>query len=145
MKKNMRNLMVLASVTLLGACALGGDYKRPPLNTPESFRGAPLASGQSLAEMAWWQIYQDPALNTLLRAALENNYDVRIALTRIDEFRAVAGIAGEAALLCQWKSELPAGPVLLLQKQRYTVAEKDGLRAPLCECARPFPAAPVDL
>ena len=98
MKQNMRNLVVLASATLLGACAVGGDYKRPPLSTPESFRGAPLVSGKSLADMAWWEIYQDPALNTLLRAALENNYDVRIALTRIDEFRAVAGIAGYGSI-----------------------------------------------
>ena len=98
MKQNMRTLVVLASATLLGACAVGGDYKRPPLNTPESFRGAPSASGKALAEMAWWEIYQDPALNTLLRAALENNYDVRIALTRIDEFRAVAGIVGYGSI-----------------------------------------------
>jgi multidrug efflux system outer membrane protein len=39
-------------------------------------------------------VYQDPVLDKLLRAALTNNYDVRIALARVEEFRAAAGIAG---------------------------------------------------
>lgn len=98
MKTSMRTLTVLATATLLGACAVGGEYKRPLLPTPESFRGAPAASGKALAEMAWWEIYQDPALDTLLRAALANNYDVRIALARIGEFRAAAGIAGYGSI-----------------------------------------------
>ncbi len=92
--KKMRTLISLTAATLLGACAMGTNYQRPPVQAPEAFRGAPALAGKPLAEMAWWEIYQDPALDKLLRAALTNNYDVRIALARVEEFRASAGIAG---------------------------------------------------
>lgn len=91
--KKMRTLISLALAALLGACAMGPDYKRPAVQTPD-FRGAPALAGKPLAEMAWWEIYQDPALDKLLRTALTNNFDVRIALARVEEFRAAAGVAG---------------------------------------------------
>lgn len=91
----MKNLlMAVAAAGLLGACAMGTDYRRPAVSAPEAFRGAPALAGKPLADMAWWEIYRDPALDALLRAALSGNYDVRIALARVEEFRAVAGIAG---------------------------------------------------
>jgi multidrug efflux system outer membrane protein len=90
----MQRLITLSMAALLGACAMGPNYQRPPVQTPESFRGAAQLSGKSLAEMTWWEVYQDPVLDKLLRAALTNNYDVRIALARVEEFRAAAGIAG---------------------------------------------------
>jgi multidrug efflux system outer membrane protein len=90
----MQRLITLSMAALLGACAMGPNYQRPPVQTPESFRGAPPLAGKPLAEMAWWEVYQDPVLDKLLRAALTNNYDVRIALARVEEFRAAAGIAG---------------------------------------------------
>lgn len=93
-----RTIISLSLAALLGACAMGTDYKRPAVPTPEAFRGAPALSGKPLADMAWWEIYQDPALDQLLRAALTNNYDVRIALSRVDEFRAAAGIAGYGSI-----------------------------------------------
>ena len=82
-----RTIISLSMAVMLGACAMGTDYKRPAVQTPEAFRGAPVLSGKSLADMAWWEVYQDPALDKLLRAALANNYDVRIALSRVDEFQ----------------------------------------------------------
>jgi multidrug efflux system outer membrane protein len=92
--KKIRILLPFSMALLLGACSMGPDYKRPAMQTPESFRGAPALAGKSLAEMAWWEVYRDPALDQLLRAAMTNNYDVRIALSRVEEFRAVAGVAG---------------------------------------------------
>jgi multidrug efflux system outer membrane protein len=92
---SMKNfLLAVSAAGLLGACAMGTDYRRPAVQTPEAFRGAPALAGKPLADMAWWEVYRDPALDGLLRAALANNYDVRIALARVEEFRAVAGIAG---------------------------------------------------
>lgn len=96
--KMKRTIISLSLAALLGACAMGTDYKRPAVQTPETFRGAPAPAGKPLAEMAWWEIYQDPALDQLLRAALANNYDVRIAMARVEEFRATAGIAGYGSI-----------------------------------------------
>ncbi|MCX6910807.1 MAG: efflux transporter outer membrane subunit [Verrucomicrobia bacterium] len=75
-------------VILLTGCALGPDYKRPAITSPDSFRGvAPSLNTNSVANLAWWDIYKDPTLNQLIRIALENNFDIRIAATRIEQAR----------------------------------------------------------
>ncbi len=57
------------------------NYKRPEVKTPAEFRGqaAPL-DGKSLADLAWWELYRDPVLDKLIKTALAQNYDVRIAI-----------------------------------------------------------------
>jgi outer membrane protein, multidrug efflux system len=47
---------------------------------------------QSLGDEKWWEVFQDPALQGLIRTALKNNYDVRIAATRVLEAQAQLGI-----------------------------------------------------
>jgi len=77
---------------LLAGCTVGPDYHRPELSVPSEFRGrtpdAPAAAGQSLGDVAWWQIFQDETLQTLIRTALAENYDIRIAAARIIQARA---------------------------------------------------------
>lgn len=89
----MRILITLTAAALLGACAIGTDYKRPPVDTPAAFRDAPAASGKPLAELAWWELYRDPVLEKLVKVALVQNFDVRIAMARVEEYRALAGVA----------------------------------------------------
>src|SRR5207237_9120092 len=55
---------------------------------PETFRGQATAEAGSLADAAWWEVFQDPILKELIREALRNNYDVRIAAARVQEARA---------------------------------------------------------
>ena len=75
-------------VILFSGCALGPDYKRPAIATPDSFRGVvPSLNTNSVANLAWWDIYKDETLNQLIRIALENNHDIRIAATRIEQAR----------------------------------------------------------
>ena len=91
----IRNLIVVALALLIGACSLFPKYKRPEVKTPEAFRGQPLVpDAKSLADLQWWELYRDPVLEKLVRTALEQNYDVRIALARVEEFRAQAGVTG---------------------------------------------------
>ena len=91
----MRTLITLTITTMLAACSIGTDYKRPLLQTPETFRGqAAAADSKSLADLEWWELYRDPVLEKLIKTALEQNYDVRIALARVEEFRAQAGVSG---------------------------------------------------
>ena len=91
----MKRLLIITLASLLSACALGPKYKRPEVKAPIEFRGqaAPLDQ-KSLADLAWWELYRDPVLEKLIKTALVQNYDVRVALARVDEFRAVGGIAG---------------------------------------------------
>ena len=91
-------ILSTAMVLLLAACTVGPNYKRPAVNVPAEFRGAlpPPESAQSaaasLGDQKWWEVFQDPQLQALIRTALQNNYDVRIAATRVLEAQAQLGI-----------------------------------------------------
>jgi outer membrane protein, multidrug efflux system len=103
---------VLAATMLIG-CTVGPNYARPAVDVPGAYRGvAPDASdrddrqtapakpeqqpaetsAQSFGDEKWWEVFQDPALQELIRTALKNNYDVRIAATRVLQAQAQLGI-----------------------------------------------------
>ena len=81
------------AAVLAAACALGPDYRRPETTTPAAYRFEHEATGDSIADTGWWQVYQDPVLQSLIREALANNLDVRIAAARVDQARAALGSA----------------------------------------------------
>jgi multidrug efflux system outer membrane protein len=70
---------------------LGPDYQRPELDVPDSYRQT-MEQGASFANLPWWKLFGDPVLVELIRVALEENKDLRIAAARIDEYRAILGI-----------------------------------------------------
>ena len=82
---------ILSALLLLGGCALGPDYERPELGIPENFV-QPVEEGESFANISWWELFQDPVLQDLIRVSLEENQDLGIAASRIEEFRATLGI-----------------------------------------------------
>lgn len=94
----MRKLAALALFATLGAgCAVGPNYKRPSTNVPESYRGltteeAAKGESASLGDQKWAEVFQDEQLQDLIRTALQQNYDVRIAAARILEAQAQLGI-----------------------------------------------------
>ena len=78
---------------LLAGCRVGPNYVRPPVTAPEVYRGADEASvssadPESLGDQKWAQVFHEPELQDLIRTALENNYDVRIAAQRVLEAQA---------------------------------------------------------
>jgi len=84
-------LPVSGAVALLAAgCAVGPDYHRPQTQVPSAYRFAAESGPDSFADRGWWEIYQDPALADLIRQAIQNNYDTRIAVTRVEQARAIA-------------------------------------------------------
>ncbi|MCX5684999.1 MAG: efflux transporter outer membrane subunit, partial [Planctomycetota bacterium] len=75
----------------VAGCTVGPNYQRPEAGAPDEFRGeAAAAPPASLGELPWWEVFRDDTLEGLLRAALANNYDLRVAVTRIDQARAVS-------------------------------------------------------
>jgi len=83
-------------MVLSPGCVAGPDYKRPAVPTPSAYRGASSEGTPSVATFGdekWWDAFQDDALRDLIRSALQQNYDVRIAAARILEARAQLGIA----------------------------------------------------
>jgi multidrug efflux system outer membrane protein len=80
-------------LVLLAGCAVGPDYKRPSIDSPSAFRAENAETNLPLADRAWWDVYQDPTLQSLVHIALTNNYDLRIAATRVEQSRALAAQA----------------------------------------------------
>jgi multidrug efflux system outer membrane protein len=69
----------------LAACAVGPDYERPPVTTPEHFRFGENAT-RAAADAAWWQSFGDPALDALVTEALAHNDDIDAAAGRVEQF-----------------------------------------------------------
>ncbi len=82
-----------AGCAMVAGCAMGPDYRRPEIATPAAYRFEPDPNANSVADAGWWQVYQDPVLQSLIREALAGNLDVRIAAARVDQARAVLGSA----------------------------------------------------
>jgi multidrug efflux system outer membrane protein len=88
-------LWTLALASGLSACAaVGPNYARPPVPTTDQYRfvNGP-GQAESLADAPWWQVFDDPELQALIREAITNNLDLRVAIARVEEARARAGIA----------------------------------------------------
>ena len=78
-------------VSFVSGCALGPNYKRPAVDAPGNYRSAitPVEQG-SLADLPWWQIFKAETLQRLITEALQNNYDLRVAVTRVEQARQIA-------------------------------------------------------
>lgn len=87
---------------LWSGCTVGPNYQRPALRLPAAYRGptAPSAvpAAPPLGGEKWWQVFPDPVLQRLIRAARRRNFDVRIAATRVLEAEARLGLAKSAHL-----------------------------------------------
>src|SRR5262245_18767437 len=92
----MRKLafIVLFSCYVITGCTFGPKYIRPELSVPATHRGQiGAAEATSLADLPWWQVLWDVALEGLIEEALVNNYDLRTAAARVEQARALAGVA----------------------------------------------------
>ena len=78
----------------LAGCAIGPNYKRPLVPVPERFYGEEgVAQARSLADVAWWNVFDDAILKGLIEEAIRNGFDARLAAARVQEARARFGIA----------------------------------------------------
>jgi multidrug efflux system outer membrane protein len=91
--KSLRALVPVLTSGLATGCMVGPNYHRPTVQTPAAFRDLSAsqqaqAQAASYADLPWWQVFQDPQLQELIRAALKQNYDLQIATERINAARA---------------------------------------------------------
>jgi outer membrane protein, multidrug efflux system len=122
----MRKIAASMLVFLITGCKVGPNYKRPVLATPDQYRGvAPDLSNQPgtqpFAEMQWETVFQDETLRALIKEAITNNYDMRIAASRILQAQAVVGItranqlpsvSGSGGVNYERNAIVPHGPTL---------------------------------
>jgi len=84
--------VVLLSLFFTG-CAVGPKYARPPIHPPAGFYTEEQATSNSAADMAWWDLFKDPVLQDLIREALKSNYDLQLAVARVEQERACRGVS----------------------------------------------------
>jgi multidrug efflux system outer membrane protein len=88
---------LIGAALLLSGCTVGPNYHRPAVQPPTVFHGPEEsqqseAQSASFADLPWWQVFHDPQLQQLIRTALKQNYDLRIAVERVNAARAQLGI-----------------------------------------------------
>ena len=67
-------------------------YKKPEFHPPATFYTQEQASSNSAADLAWWELFKDPVLQSLIRESFANNYDLRLAVSRVEQERALLGV-----------------------------------------------------
>ncbi|HWF86239.1 MAG TPA: efflux transporter outer membrane subunit [Vicinamibacterales bacterium] len=93
----MRTLIIMLVAIAATGCTVGPDYKRPIVTVPDAYRDSvdanpAAADAVPIGDQAWWDVFQDDQLRDLIRIALRQNLDLRIAATRILEAQAQLGI-----------------------------------------------------
>jgi outer membrane protein, multidrug efflux system len=77
--------LCVAAGAFLAACAVGPDYQRPKIESPQDWRIDYLKAAE-VANTKWWEQFGDPALNQIVEEALRNNLDIQAAAARVDQF-----------------------------------------------------------
>ena len=77
-------LLVVSAFVFVG-CAVGPDYERPEFPIPEAYRAQPVPDSQTMADLGFTELYQDPILQEYIAAALDSNLDLIAAYGRINE------------------------------------------------------------
>jgi multidrug efflux system outer membrane protein len=109
-----KNILSMVMVLLLAGCAVGPDYRRPTIDSPGTWR-LEEKGARDLANTAWWGQFGDPVLEELIRTALRESYDLRIATARVEEYVGRYWV-GRSGLFPQIGADASAG--------RYRVSEE---------------------
>ena len=88
-----RQYLTYLSVLILSACTVGPDYSKPKVELPQEFVSqnvfALINTGNNENfPLEWWQGFNAPDLNDLIRKGLADNYDIAIAASRVRQARA---------------------------------------------------------
>jgi len=106
---------------------VGPNYKRPDVPAPPQFRGGESPAAQaSLGDTKWFDLFQDDALRSLIKEAVQANYDIRIAAQRVLEAQNQVTVTRSS---------------LFPQLNAHAVAERDGVKSPTYSFGGVFAAA----
>ena len=85
-------LLGLGAFSALSGCLVKPDYEQPKVLTDVPFMES-AATQETIADLPWWEVFQDSNLQSLIRMALAENRDLKVAMARIDEARGLLGVA----------------------------------------------------
>ncbi len=89
MKRSIIYLTILLLIGV-GGCMMGPDFQKPVVNSPTEFNYE-MVKTDTVLNLRWWELFQDPHLVSLIDTGLKNNKDVLIAASRVEEARLVVG------------------------------------------------------
>jgi multidrug efflux system outer membrane protein len=104
----VKRALLVVPLLLVAGCKLGPNYKRPEVKTPDAWRDITSAESTTLANAPWWEVFDDPTLQELIKIALTENRDLKIAAERVEEARARYGFT-RANLWPQLDANVTAG------------------------------------
>ena len=90
MKLSTSVYLIIFAIVLLSGCTVGPKFEKPVVETPEMYRSQ-VSNADSIINLAWWELFQDSTLDTLVESALKNNREIQIAASRMEEARAFLG------------------------------------------------------
>jgi multidrug efflux system outer membrane protein len=99
-KKSSRLLQAIAVsavVFLIAGCTVGPEYEKPNVTTPAKFHGQKGSEAASVADLPWWNVFEDKKLQGLIIKALNNNHDLQVAVARVEQARAAVGVVKSGA------------------------------------------------
>ena len=88
--KKLVKIVALVIIVPRAGCMMGPNFQKPDVETPYNFRFAE-SEPEAAANLKWWELFNDPVLNSLIITALTDNKDAMIAASRIEEARASLG------------------------------------------------------
>lgn len=89
---NRTTCVALAMLVLMTpSCLLRPKYSRPCIDVPNEWR-FPSNSTSAVVNIRWWEQFNDPVLNELILTAVANNYDLKIAIARVDQYYGRLGV-----------------------------------------------------
>jgi multidrug efflux system outer membrane protein len=91
----IHSTLLIVAAGLLAGCTVGPNYHKPTVAVPTAYHGPndnpqdqAEAQAASIADLPWWQVFQDSVLQDLIRRTLKQNYDLQTATERITQARA---------------------------------------------------------
>ena len=86
----MKKTIFIGLILIVAGCAVGPKYKRPSTKTPQAYTQSAVRT-DSITNLKWWEVYQDTVLQTLIQKGIDQNLDLKIAIARIEQSKAIHG------------------------------------------------------
>lgn len=83
-------IFILSFSALLTSCLVGPNYKRPSQKLPQAY-ALDSAKTDSITNLKWWEVYKDTVLNNIIKKAIDQNLDLKIAVARVEQTKAILG------------------------------------------------------
>ena len=92
MKKLFKYGSLLVLLVFIASCKVGPDRETPEIESRDLYRYDSLSTASdTIVNLRWWEMFNDPVLDSFIVMALDSNRDAKIAASRVSQARATLG------------------------------------------------------